>query len=320
MRIRSLLSGGSVSTASMALSISPLFLGCSSSGASNSGLDGSVESGAVSSGADGGASAAGPEAGLNSGNVSVTADYMNGSPAMTGWQIGAGFDSDSTGGGAGVIFTEDAGLGSCSVTQGAPPRQTGTFVGAGTLTVTGEGAPIVISPTDEPLADGGSTVIYERFAVDAGALTPGDMLTLTTSGGAAPAFSIEVEVPGTVTLTNPDFADASSPFVISRAADLAFAWTANGTGTVGIGISQLGAPSRTSVGCLFPESAGSGVIPSEVLAYLIPSADFDAGRSAGTTLQILTTRPQSMEVGGWTMTAEVGFTMLLGPASDVSVQ
>jgi hypothetical protein len=160
----------------------------------------------------------------------------------------------------GGVLYDDAGVffgvwsfGACQVVEvgsqlsqsdGGPEAGTSniTEVSAGTLTVTGGTAPIVIAPTSTA-----GYVSYSYLGVtgagDAGpSFAAGDTLTVSANGAAAPAFSATVTVPGTIQVTEPppppqtlpDGAPLGIPMLaapIARTTDLPLAWTGGSSGT-----------------------------------------------------------------------------------------
>jgi hypothetical protein len=177
-------------------------------------------------------------------------------------------------------------------------------VSAGTLTVTGGTAPIVIAPTTS-----GANVSYSYVAAtgtgDGGpSFAAGDTLTVSASGGAAPAFTATIALPGTIQITEPpppsptlpDGAVLPLPTLttpIGRTAALTIAWTGGSSGNVLVALGESGG---AAVECLFPESAGRGVIPAAALAYLAPTPA-DGGANALLTIAPLST--STVVTSGW---------------------
>jgi hypothetical protein len=180
-----------------------------------------------------------------------------------------------------------------------------TEVSAGTLTVTGGTAPIVVAPTTS-----GGTVSYSYVATtgagDGGpSFGAGDTLTVSASGAAAPAFTGTVTLPGTIQVTAPPPPSPTAPdgavlpfpalaAPIVRTADLAIAWTGGSSGSVLVG---LGGSGGSAVQCQFPESAGGGVIPAAALAYL-PATPSDAG-GVSALLSITPRSTSTVVQSGW---------------------
>jgi hypothetical protein len=191
----------------------------------------------------------------------------------------------------------DAGSGSCTLVL--PPTSqlfTGlNLVSAGTLTLTGGvDSPLSFSPTDA--ADG---VEYAaRLPV---AFMAGSTFTITASGATVPAFSIPVRMPDPIQLTAPSFStDPNAPPVtISRSSDLPVAWTAGTSGTVDVQVLVSGDAGVTEVECLFPESAGAGVVPASLLGQLPPgSGQLSVNTKATPTL---TVDDWSIGVNAWVL-------------------
>ncbi|HXX38513.1 MAG TPA: hypothetical protein VEP50_10275 [bacterium] len=116
----------------------------------------------------------------------------------------------------------------------------------------------------------------------------------------------------------PDFAlTDASVLTVARSVDLAVAWTAGGgyAGSFQFMISQTVGPTRTSVVCSFPTSAGSGVVPASALEYLTPSDELDGGALGELGLQVYAS--QTVTVGGWTIVAFVGVPLEFGTPVNV---
>jgi hypothetical protein len=184
-----------------------------------------------------------------------------------------------------------------------------TEVSAGTLTVSGGTAPVVIAPTNTA---GYVSYSYQSTsgAGDGGpSFAAGDTLTVSASGAAAPAFSATVTVPGTIQVTEPpppsptlpDGAPLVFPMLaapIARTTDLPIAWTGGSSGNVLVALSSSG----TSIECLFPESAGSAVIPAAALSYL-PQTPTDGGLGAAFEISPMSTR--AVVTSGWGIQVQV---------------
>jgi hypothetical protein len=224
-----------------------------------------------------------------------------------------------------ILFAADAGASSCTVetTLSPVPSAGGTEVSAGTITVTGAGAPIALTPMTGTLNDGGSAVGYTpalNNQLDGGNVSLGGALAIVGSGATVPAFSTTVAVPGSVTLTQPELVDAST-FTISRSADLPLAWTGGGpAGTLSFEVEQIASTTVTIVVCTFPENAGSGVVPAAALSYLTPSSNLDAGPAGATSVGVLLLSSQVVTVSDWTIGVSVQLSLEVGIGTKVTVQ
>jgi hypothetical protein len=112
-----------------------------------------------------------------------------------------------------------------------------TDVSAGTITIAGGQTPIVLTPQVQTLPDGGSFLDYSGgLNLGASPISPGDALTITSSGATVPAFSIDITVPEAISITHPD-PSSVTPLAVDRSMDLPIAWTGGGsTGSVTSGI------------------------------------------------------------------------------------
>jgi hypothetical protein len=195
-------------------------------------------------------------------------------------------------------------------------------VSAGTVTVSGGGASFTIAPSGAAFADAGASVDYQLAIPDAGMVSAGETFTLAASGATAPAFSASIAVPEAVILTLPAFGGPSAAVVIPRSTDLPVAWSGGGTGYVVFSIDQTVGGTATSVSCSFPETAGSGVVPAELLGHFTPSNEIDAGSLPfrPTSASAYTLSTQTVVAGGWTMVATIAVSSLIPGGALVTVQ
>jgi len=101
----------------------------------------------------------------------------------------------------------------------------------------------------------------------------GDTLTVTTTGGAIPSFSLTDTVPAQATVTSHDLPSLQpNQLVIPRSAPFAITW-APVTTEVFLLVLQFDDASnpRKGLWCFYPGAAGSASIPAEALAHLLPS-------------------------------------------------
>jgi hypothetical protein len=237
-----------------------------------------------------------------SGQVSANAGWKIGKIAVARNDVSAVFME-----GAGsppvvhsTLLELDAGTTSCKVqqltTSGVDER---IWASAGTLTITGGQAPVVLAPVVDSLTDGGLAFTYDVSTV-ATPISPGDSLTITATGATVPAFSVDLVVPQPVTLTSPDPAGAmsASGWTISRSRDLPFAWTGGSTGNVRFWVGQSVGATSTIIDCEAPASSGSGVIPAAALGYLTPAPAGYNGPSASFGIS----SRQEFTVDGWDIT------------------
>jgi hypothetical protein len=220
-----------------------------------------------------------------------------------------------------VLLVEDAGASSCAVEQVPFPEPAagGTQVSAGTITVTGGSATKTLMPVAAMSKDGGAAEGYLPLG-NAGTISPGDTLTITASGATVPAFSASIAEPDIIAITEPELADASS-FTFSRSSDLAVAWTGGGAvGSLTVAIGQIVGGTITTVACVFPESAGSGVIPAAALGLLMPSTALPGGALGGTSLTFTTSADQEVTAGDWTIAVSIQNSLDVGADTIVTVQ
>jgi hypothetical protein len=294
-----------------------LVLGCSSGGSEPPSAgpgDGSIE-------ADGGNADGGSIVG--SGWVGIEADYLDGSIISPALEFAASFTAGGGSDSGSAASTVDAGLGSCTVSEQPYPlvASSDTFVSAGTITIAGAGPTFTLLPSNGTLTpEAGSSVAYQLMVDDAGAVTAGENFAFVASGAVAPAFSANIDVPGAIHMTQPDLDGVSPSLVIDRTAGVLLAWTGGGTGQVIFAINQTAHGMAVSLSCTYPETAGSGVVPADLLANLTPTSEIDAGSLRSTTLSLSTSSTETITTGGWRVVASITVVSLAAFDTQVVVQ
>jgi hypothetical protein len=137
--------------------------------------------------------------------------------------------------------------------------------------------------------------------------SPGTTLTVSATGGDAPAFSgLAIDSPSTVTVTT----SAPGGFgAISTTADLPIQWTGGQAGaqlTVTFSEMTIGPEAPTTISCTFDASLGQATIPQAALAPL-----------AGLKQAIMNwdqTVSKQFDVAGWSVQVQASAD-LFGPAS-----
>jgi hypothetical protein len=148
-------------------------------------------------------------------------------------------------------------------------------VSAGTIALVGDQRSALLVPEAKPLAKGGSSVGY-ALSPDSMHFAPGDALTITASGDTVPAFSAEITVPNSITLTQPDL--FSSSLTVVRSKDFPVAWTGGGpAGDVTVEFNQGVGATRTVVQCSVPAGGGRAVVPASALGYLTATTELGSG-------------------------------------------
>ena len=140
----------------------------------------------------------------------------------------------------------------------------------GTVTISGgSGSAIVMTPDAQEVYAG---------EVDGLAYAPGDAITISATGSAAPAFSGSLTFPAEVG------APVTIPVTVSKSAGVTVTWGAVDT-PVHVIITQVPDNARTlSVDCTFDGSTGTATIPASSLAeLLVQSANLGVGGIARMT-------------------------------------
>jgi hypothetical protein len=153
-----------------------------------------------------------------------------------------------------------------SCTAGAPPGGAIHYVTAGTLTVTGATAPIVLMPS---AADAGPFGPEYDWSPTPGGATfgPGSKLTLAASGDTVPPFMATVTIPDLLTVTSPA-PDNTNTVTVFQSKDLPITWTGGTGGTIQVFLFQYTTTVNTQMSCQFPASGGTRTIPAATLANL----------------------------------------------------
>ena len=150
--------------------------------------------------------------------------------------------------------------GACVVSTCPSGADAGAAPGAGTLTFA---AP---SLEGGVTVDAGAAGFYE-LGTPGPLFAPGDMLTVTASGGVVPAFGpLGVMAPGAITLTSPD--PGGGAVVVPTSSDFGFAWTGGSAESAAVLTASgvTGDGSVVLVRCSYVAITGEGILPSPVLA------------------------------------------------------
>jgi hypothetical protein len=161
--------------------------------------------------------------------------------------------------------------GPCHVEQ-AYANSSAKPVSAGTVTVSGGSAPIVMLVPDAN---------NQYFAMATGlSYVGGDQLSISAAGATVPTFSSTAGFPATVTVTS------SAPTLLHKSG-LTVTWNAT-TSPVTISVTQYpsGAP-KLNVACIFDGSAGTGTIPGSALMELATSSSAGIAISTRTDVRMM---------------------------------
>jgi hypothetical protein len=163
-------------------------------------------------------------------------------------------------------------MGACTVSQcdfsggtgGAPA--TPALEAAGTLTVTGAAVPISITG---PGMAGNYMLTTPNLPANMPLFAGTEMLTISASGAAAPAFSGQLAAPAAIKISQPK----NGAFSISTSQDFALAWTGGTAGKAFFSISATkvsGAmiSNTANIACNFAASSGTGTVPVAALQKL----------------------------------------------------
>lgn len=179
--------------------------------------------------------------------------------------------------------------GPCAVYRCMPPDPiTGTE--AGVITVTGTTPPVTL----EPDAVGQADPSYTKVQSEAPLWAEGDVVTVSAAGGVVPAFEATLVAPTRATITTPDLAQ---DVVVTRAAGLDLAWSAEGQG--GVLAVSIGVPGDVAyqLVCGFPIDDGAATIPAAMLAHLPAGTDARIGFS--------NRADEIVDAGGFEVTVEL---------------
>jgi hypothetical protein len=210
-----------------------------------------------------------------------------------------------------VINDPDAGAacsqgsaGDCSwfsCPAGTPLGYTTQYVTAGTLTVTGATAPIVLMP---PAADAGPYGPQYDWGSTPGGATfgPGSTLTVAASGDTVPPFMATVTMPDLLTVTSPT-PDFTGTVTVFQSKDLPITWTGATSGTIQVLMSQSDNNVNIQMVCQFPASAGTRTVPAATLSNLaLGGMSAFSPTVTGIVISVSNSAPQVMPMpAGWTV-------------------
>ena len=146
-------------------------------------------------------------------------------------------------------------IGACDVVQCLTSSP--SLVSGGVVTITGAAQPITLTP--------GAMDQYAQFMTTSPLFAGGEMITFTTAGAMVPALSKTIRAPAKATITLPTRPPMMSPYlVVNRGQDFTVTWSGGGSGKVQVALNNQLADHR--VFCRFDASAGTGKVPSAVLA------------------------------------------------------
>jgi hypothetical protein len=103
-----------------------------------------------------------------------------------------------------------------------------------------------------------------------GALVGEESVTVTAAGGDVPAFSHTMTYPLLMLLTQPEFDDVQTEYVVSRADDLVLRWD---RGSAALRIQVQSRASTAQLACLLEAEAGTATIPGALLSLLDQGAE-----------------------------------------------
>ena len=181
--------------------------------------------------------------------------FFSTSPAGAG-SVGAVFDGTPVPAAPCQVTTM---YGACVVYTWPSSSDAGAAPGAGTLTLA---AP---SLEGGVTVDAGTAGLYE-LGTPGPLFAPGDMLTVTASGGVVPAFGPQgVTAPGALTLTSP-IPDGGA-VAVPTSSDFGFAWTGGSEKSAAVLTASgvTGDGSVVLVRCSYVAITGEGILPSPVL-------------------------------------------------------
>jgi hypothetical protein len=238
--------------------------------------------------------------GVRVGSVLVREGAL-GPETLQGSQVTAGF-RDAPDGTNGVSTTRWIGPCAISVYTTEPVDGTSVYRSAGVVTISGLDMPVSLAPTGS-----GVTLYSDSSSFTNSLFSGGESLTFSATGAAVPAFTATLVAPSLIDLQSPAVPANGVPFVLDRSADLIFAWSGGGFGTVDVTFSDS---TNAAVDCNFPSSAGTGTIPEAALAALAPNA-------AG-FFQINVQSYVEQTIGGWTILTAAGRSIQVKGASLVT--
>lgn len=205
-------------------------------------------------------------------------------------------------------------MGDCSISTlpDAIDSPTPILVSAGTLTITGGHETITLAPT---LSSAGVAYTASGFTLAGQQIFAGNQLTVQGSGDVVPEFSLIAGVPESFTLIEPDLLQGTSRLVLSRSSDTTLRWSGGGDfGVFRFAVNRDENGTTTGLGCRFPLAAGSGVIPAALVSEFSPM-----GAAPALSLFVEVVSEQSVQVGDWSITAQVtpGFGLSTGATVQI---
>ncbi|HEY5926896.1 MAG TPA: hypothetical protein VIV11_34655 [Kofleriaceae bacterium] len=132
---------------------------------------------------------------------------------------------------------------------------TTNWVSAGPITIK--------TSTGTMMLDPGANNSYPTMSAQAPLYTGGEMIMVSGTGAAVPAFSGTLVAPSKPTLTAPPPGNV----IVDRSRDFTFSWSGGGSTDVWITMSATAMPYK-AIACTFAASRGQATIPKAVLAAL----------------------------------------------------
>jgi hypothetical protein len=147
-------------------------------------------------------------------------------------------------------------MGDCYVQECTNARN---YVSDGTVTISAgdASAPITLTP--------GANQQYTPFTMMAVLFQAGQTVSVSTSGGTAPAYTASAAMPSRITISAP--AKPAGALSIDRAQDFTVAWTGGAVGDVELLASSTASPNKYVI-CEVLQSAGTGTIPGALLSMM----------------------------------------------------
>jgi hypothetical protein len=168
------------------------------------------------------------------------------SPALASTAASAAFTDSAC--------TQSARTGGCYI-QTCTPSQ--TYVSGGTVTISGGSETITLMPRADNM--------YQTFSAMTEVFQPGQMASVSTTGGTAPAYMATLTMPSRITITAP--AKSTTAVGVDRTQDYTITWSGGTSGDVELFASSTTNPNSYVI-CAIPASAGSGTILSALLSML----------------------------------------------------
>lgn len=187
--------------------------------------------------------------------------------------------------------------GACTVntcTFGSSSPDAGTpsidYTNAGVATVSG----VLVNDGSMTLTPGGYG--YQTVSGSVAFFKGGETVRISAPGNpsGAPAFSISLKAPASMTVTAPVF-DAQSKIVVASGQSLSVGWQSATAGEVVVQIASGTSAKSATARCAFPSSAGSGAVPASVLSSVY-------GIGAQTSVTISAESRDVQKPDGWEIT------------------